>query len=70
MWRVELGEGTRARPIALRGEGYTVVAITRDGVTTVPDEGVEARAGDVLHVGCTPDRLGAARRALTGEGER
>ena len=65
---IELGPQTSGRRIELRGEGFSVVALTREGVTTVPADPFAARPGDVLHVACTPERLGAARRALGGEG--
>jgi Trk K+ transport system NAD-binding subunit len=69
VWRVALEAGTKPRPLALHGEGYSIVALTRDGATSIPVDPVEARAGDVLHVACPPDRLGAARRAIAGGGE-
>jgi trk system potassium uptake protein TrkA len=70
VWRVTLPHDAPARALAPRGDGYAIVAVTRDGSTVVPGESVDARGGDVLHVACTPERVGAARRALAGEGRR
>jgi trk system potassium uptake protein TrkA len=68
VFRIELGQKAAGRRIELRGDGWTVVALTREGVTSVPGEAIQARASDVLHVACTPARLAAVRRALAGEG--
>jgi len=68
VFRIELGQKAAGRRIELRGDGWTVVALTREGLTSVPGEAIPARAGDVLHVACTPERLGSALRALGGEG--
>ena len=68
VFRIELAQKAAGRRIELRGDGWTVVALTREGVTSVPGEAIQARAGDVLHVACTPARLAAVRRALAGEG--
>lgn len=68
VFRIELGAQPTGRRIELRGEGWTIVALTRENVTSVPDDAFAARPRDVLHVACTPERLGAARRALAGEG--
>jgi trk system potassium uptake protein TrkA len=70
VWRVAIPEGTAPRTLPLRGDGYAIVAVTRKGSTSIPAEAVEALGGDVLHVACSPERLGAARRALAGEGRR
>ena len=65
---LELGPQASGRRLELRGEGFAVVALTREGVTTVPAEPFAARAGDIVHVACTPERFRAARQVLGGEG--
>ena len=68
VFRIELGAKAPGRRIELLGQGWTVVALTREGVTSLPGEAFEARAGDVLHVACAPERLSMVRRAVAGEG--
>lgn len=70
VWRVPVPDAAGPRKLPSRGDGYAIVAVTRRGGTTIPGETVEAEAGDVLHVACTPERLGEARRALAGGGGR
>ena len=70
VWRIAVPQGAKPRTIAARGEGWAVVAVSRDGATSIPGEAVPVEAGDVLHVACTPERLAGARRELLNEGGR
>ena len=70
VWRIAVAAGSKPRTIATRGDGWVIVAVSRDGTTTIPGSSVAAEAGDVLHVACTPERLEGARRDLSGEGGR
>ncbi len=68
VWRIEVPPGLAEVPRELRGAGWSVVAVTRDGSTSVPGADWLVRPGDLLLVAAAPDALARARRALLGDG--